>query len=311
MVAADSSLLRSDLGTAASLALVAGWLGFALLRGRWLREPPEVLVEDKILPDDPPAVVEAMRAGGAPGPRVIGVVALDLARRGFLEITYDGVGGPWSFRRLQPARGDFRPYETAVFTRLFAAGDVISHFDLLAWARANKLQAGVFLQRVLDGVGTELEGRGYVWRRRRISMAANVVISLLVVGVGVAALSASAWVGWLALASGVGQGLATRFLQGRTASGAARRDRWDELQQALREMDTVPVGVSLDRERWLVYAVALGVAEEFVAGLERRQVELDQLAPWYAASGDGGRLASMGRLPVVLGEAFAAAIVTS
>jgi uncharacterized membrane protein len=106
------------------------------------------------------------------------------------------------------------------------------------------------------------------------------------------------------------------FLRRKTARGARKKAEVAGLKRFLKDfslVDDVPVGHLALYERYLVYAVALGVADRLIAGLRMRFPELaDQasgFAPWYVGGyvggGHGGgfdKLASIGSVGAFAGD---------
>lgn len=319
-------LVHDDLTTAALLLAAAGWGVFLLARTYWgphrrprRRHDAPGRVD---MPDDPPAVAHALHNGGAT-PSLLGVLVLDLARRGYLRIVQEEQG--WRFVRKDTPRGDLAPYENAVYTRLFAAGNDTSQSSLVEWAETNRQQARVFLERIRRYVAADMRQRGYLERPRRLPVALNLAASAVVVLVGLLALFSGAVAGLVAVASGAIQASRTRMLRRHTLAGADRAQEWAEVAHALEEVADLDEDPATDREGWercLVYAAALGVAGPFVAGLERRSGTVPRgkdFAAWYEESGyeesgpegvrhekgGGHRLEGVGRLTASLGPALA------
>lgn len=326
-----AELARSDLGTAALLLLVAGWIGYAALWFRFARTPrPAVTAADDDgpvleLPDDPPAVVDALRHDGTARTATLGIVLLDLARRGYLEIEEigpppggdagsrdDGEGRTWVFRRLEMPRGSLAPYENAVYTRVFATGSVVTLGDLDAWVRANRQQARVWIERVRRAVAGELTSKGYVERAGRFPVFANLAASGVVGVVGLAALASGSWWGVAALASAAYQASLSGRLRRRSTAGSARALEWVEAAGALTRVDEVSRRgrKRIDWEPCLVAAVALGVPGQFLDALRRRDEEVvtdPGFAAWYRSPSDD-RLEAAGEFPERFGRALTAAV---
>ena len=314
----EEGLARSDLGAAALLVLVAGWIVYLLARSWWGsgrevgRRRADVEPSLELL-DDPPAVVDALRSGGQPRPAVVGLVLLDLARRGYLEIAEvaSPVGRDWQFRRLERPPGDLEPYENAVSTRLFAgSGALVAASDLVRWAEGNRNQARVFLDRVRNYVANEMAERGYLRQPSRVPVLANLVAAGIVVLAGLAALFSGAVVGLVVVASGVGQASLSRGLRRRTPTSAARADEWFRIARGLQEVGDADERGESDWDHLLVYAVALGVGETFVAGvLGRDDVDAPSLGAWFRAEGgDQERLYALVRFPDRLGQVLTATV---
>lgn len=305
-------LLKGDLGAAAGFAMASGWLALALLRAPRTPPPPTDVAGGGAL-DDSPAVAHALSHSGGVTPSVVAVVVLDLARRGYLEISEErragglGSGPEWCFRRLGPPEEEWCPYETAVFTRLFAAGDVTSLSTLRVWARANQQQARVFLERVRRSVTREAEERGYAPVAGRLPVTANLLVAAFVFVVGVAALAAGAWIGLAAVASAIAQARVARRFGRRLATTAEGAPPWKAIRHAIGDPEALDG--TLDWNAWLVYAASVDGMEEFLEGLRGWDDRaLEELAPWYEASGTEGRLGSIARFPAAVDEALSDAV---
>lgn len=316
-------VVRDDLGTAAFLLTVAGWVVFLVVRDRWGRGPARPRrsgdAPDRVeLPDDSPAVAHALVHGGSAEPSLLGVLVLDLARRGYVEIVEEARPGllaepgvEWRIHRKETPRGDLRPYENALYTRLFAADNDTTSSALALWAAANRQQTRVFLERIRRYVAAELHERGYLEKTRRLPVALNLAASGLVVLIGLAALFSGAVIGLLAVASGAAQGSRTRTLRRRTLAGLDRPRQWSDVAHALlgvADLEEAPASDVEGWERCLVYAAALDVAAEFVAGLEQRDPKLfgaKEFASWYRAVADGPRLGALAQTAPSFGRALA------
>jgi uncharacterized membrane protein len=135
------------------------------------------------------------------------------------------------------------------------------------------------------------------------------VAVLLAVGAAAAlALLLQAWIGAaVAGLTAVAVLALSGLLRRRTEKGARKHAEVAGLRAFLRDfslVDDVPVGHLALYERYLVYAVALGVADQLIEGLRMRFPELADpqqgFAPWYVVGTSGGlgggldKLASLG-----------------
>jgi uncharacterized membrane protein len=143
-------------------------------------------------------------------------------------------------------------------------------------------------------------------------------MAVLVAGVGALAMAVHAWwVGGAAILWALLQVLLTFTLRQRTKLGADRAAQWEGVEHFLRdfsELEDAPSGHLVLWERYLVYAVALGVSEELVRGLALRVPEVAESmhsARWYHPLPDGGapgsEFASLGSFGSAFGSSFAAA----
>jgi uncharacterized membrane protein len=127
------------------------------------------------------------------------------------------------------------------------------------------------------------------------------VAALAVVGTGLATAAAGAPIGALGIVSGVVQGVATVTLRRRTPAGARRLAEWQAFRRFLLDfsrLDEAPVGHLVLWERYLVYAVALGVTAQVARALEARipPESAGTFAPWFVGSHGPGALHSVGSL---------------
>src|SRR5690606_14949444 len=117
------------------------------------------------------------------------------------------------------------------------------------------------------------------------------IVVLVVALVGVAGLGFSTWVGGgIAVGTAAVLLLFTPLLRRRTEKGARKLAEMQALKKFLEDfslVDDVPVGHLALYARYLVYAVALGVADRLVAGMRLRFPEVaddPSFAPWYGAA---------------------------
>lgn len=320
--ASADAVARDDLGAASLFLALAGWLAFLGIRERWGREGRSTRPGDDDEPvrppDDPPALVDALRHRGEIRPGTVGAIILDLASRGFLTIVEDRRGGflggetEWRFRREEPPQGSLRPYENAVYTRLFATGSDVWLADLAGWVRTNRQQAKVFADRIERYVAAELRERGYLERGRRLPSVLNLSVAGVVVLVSLAALISGALLGLVGLASGAVQVVLTHRLRRRTATGADRVRLWGAAARTLERVGEIEEAPADSREEWercLVYAATLEISGAFLEGLRARDADVladEAFAPWYeGARSDIHRLDSIGRFVTAAGETFA------
>lgn len=320
--ASTDTVARDDLGAASLFLAIAGWLAFLGIRERWGREDRGVEPGDDDEPvrppDDPPALIDALRHRGEIRPDTVGTIILDLARRRYLTVVEDRRGGflggetEWRFRREEPPQGSLRPYENAVYTRLFATGNDVWLSDLAGWVRTNRQQAKVFVDRIERYVAADLRERGYLERGRRLPSVLSLSVAGIVVLAGLVALISGAVLGLVGLASGVAQVALTRRLRRRTATGADRARVWGAVTRTLARVGEIEEAPADSREEWercLVYAATLEISDDFLEGLRAREADVladDGFASWYeGARADIHRLDSIGRFVAAAGQAFA------
>jgi len=302
---------RRDLLTVvAALLTLLGMLGFFLVWRRWGREPatPTDIGEYvRELPDDPPAVVDALMAWGRVRPTAFSATVIDLAQRGYLtiaETTEDRFLLPdrsdYRFERteLEPDVGELRRYEERALEQIFATGSVTTQSEITRHAGAHQKESQAFWRSFQSNVASDLRIRKYVNGGRAAPFVFNVAIALVVGLVGVAAIGARAYVsGIVAVAWAAAQLALTPLMRQRSARGQRRWAEWQGVRRYLHDfsaLDEAPAGHLALWERYLVYAVALGVSDELAQGIAMRlpAEETPRYARWWIplrpAAGVGG-----------------------
>ena len=320
---------RTRLGRIAgglTVAVVAAGLGaLALIWRRWGRDPApegggprspagpgpagEVGPYWRELPEQSPAVVAAFLTWGKVDATAFTATVVDLAQRGWLTIARDG--DDVLFVQGRPADGDeaheLRDYELMVLDRLFTRRKRMTATQQVLTDEATRhpVAAAMFMDRFKAAVAAEYEASGFDAPRSRLGrrLAIAVVVVLAVAGACVTPISP---LGLVAVAAAIGGGLMVPRLRQRTPRGARLAAELRGLTRYLRDfstVDDVPVGHLALYERYLVYAVALGVADELAAALRLRFPELAQpdsgFAPWFTVpagvpAGGGGDAAPSG-----------------
>ncbi len=293
-------------GAVPLVVALLGWAAFALLWRRWGREPrpaDEVGEYWHDVPKEPPAVADGILDFGGVEPVAFAATVVDLAQRGYLEISeehHDRMLLPdkvdWTFRKKKDADRELQPFERHVLDRLFADGPETTQDDIVHWAKEHPTAAKEFWDDFKSDVGDAVYGT-YVQKGRAGVKGLNVVAAVVVIGVGILALSIvmdaphlPIWavvLAAVAIASGAVQAFASRTLSCRTDLGAQRAAELEGLRRYLNDFSQLkdaPVGHLILWERYLVYAVALGVSHELVKGLALRAPEVvndPHFAVWY------------------------------
>lgn len=312
------------------ILVVAGIAVFVLLFVRYGREPavPDVGEYVRELPDDPPAIVDTLRNWGMVRPLAFGATVVDLAQRGHLTISEERIvrrfwpdGTDYRFRRREPPPPDpLAEFERRVMERLFATGDEITQSELTSWARDHQRTAQKYWKGFRTAVRAAYDARRYQHSERGPVFAANLASAVVVGGGGALALAVRAWwVGAIAIGWALVQAALTVTLRQRTPTGARRAAEWAGVERYLRDfsaLEDAPPGHLLLWERYLVYAVALGVSEQLVRAMELRVpdvVETVGAGNWYVAdmSAGGRGLAGIGPFGSGLGSSFVAAATPS
>ena len=320
---------REDLANVVTpIVILLGIAVYVFLYLRYGREPkaPDLGEYYRDLPDDPPAVVDTLVHWGHVRPLAFGATVIDLAQRGWLNITEEKIE-----RAILPDKKDYRfhkepsppqeqlaDFEERVMKRLFHDGDEITQSELTTWAAAHTSTAQKWWQGFRNAVDDAYDRKKYQQSQRGLVFLANLATATIVAVVGAWAMIVHAWwVGGAAIAWALIQASFTLALRQRTKLGAERAAQWEGVEHFLRdfsELEDAPSGHLVLWERYLVYAVALGVSEELVRGLALRVPEVAESmhsARWYVPLPNGGApgsgFASLGSFGSAFGSSFAAA----
>ena len=309
----DRSTWANRLSPVAALVAV---VAFLVVWWRWGKEPrpPDDIGDYWREPlTDPPAVVMAtLRFGTIPN-GAFSATLVDLAQRGYLTIREERVErfGPdkvtYHFRRLKSS-ADLPSWERRLMDRLFAGGDETTMDDLTRWAREHPGTAQEFWKDWQAALRKDLRSRQYVEPVHPLPYLLVGLAALAAIGVGVAALVLGGVVetfnvlGLAPILVGVALLPAMVVLRRRTPLGARKAAEAEALARFLKDfsrLDEAPVASMVVWERYLVDAVALGVAEDLVRNLALRVPEVatnPSFATWYVGSqvlaGHGGGVAS-------------------
>jgi uncharacterized membrane protein len=255
------------------------WLLLFFTYGREYRPSVRPIYERDIPSRLPPAVVGYLWNMGVIKPEEVTATLLDCVRRGFLRIEPGGTYDPGLF---QSERNDYRfvwagtpkepgdqlrPYETNLVQLLLAASPatpgVSTQSAFEAMAKANTQTMRKFFTDFQEQVKSEAETMGLI-EKRSVGMAS---IGMLL---GVATVTSGIFLlGWplvlVAMAVGVIEALASPLLKRRSRKGRDEYERWKAFERFLKDFsimhERIPTEIAL-WERYLVYAVPLGVADE-------------------------------------------------
>ena len=297
-----------------ALALI-GLIGTGLL---WLtggreRRSTEVLGEYWREPlDDPPAIALTTinRGSVAAGPTIAGTL-VDLAQRGYLTIRgerrerigRDDTVHHYHWAGKQPG-AELSGYERALLQFVFRGLTDVSSDELDAWATANQPSAQASLQAITAGVTAEFQQRKYesgagggplmMLFGLCLFIAAGSLVLRVYTGNGIA------WAGIVVAV--VLFAIGAKALGNRTPAGveaAAKADGLKKYIEDFSQLAEAPVGHLILWERYLVYAVALGVSGELISGLASRLPGLlndPRFGTWYAGSYGHGRFDGFDRI---------------
>ena len=311
---------------------LAGAVGTFLVGRRYGREPqPDGLIGEywREPLDDPPAVVLANMSNGSVNlGSVLGSTTIDLAQRGFLRIEehHEEKFGPDSDEfilhrtdaDLDRAKDPVRPFERMVIDKLFAGRTTTTSDDITEWAKADPTAAKAFADELTAAVKAEFESRKYNAPHSRPGMKAVLTVAGSVAALGVVAMLLGTKLGWLAIGAAVLMVVAGAVVvQNRTQAGADEAAKAEGLKKFLEDfsqLSDAPAGHLILWERFLVFAVAFGVAGQLLHGLETRLPGLladPGFGVWYAGPGGPTRFRPIERFPASFGSSTAAIIAPS
>ena len=298
--ARDRLQRRHDLQQATPLVVLAGILAFLaiwLIWGREPRRPDDIGDYWRELPADRPAVGRALLDFGEVGSTAFSATVVDLAQRGYLRITEEHqdrlLGKDKVSYRFDNLRHDdvdgLTPWERSLLGQLFDGVESTTQAELTARSRADQAGSQAFWAGFRSSIKGEVTSAGYLLQHRPAPYLLTFAVLVVLVAYGVITLGAgSAW-GAACLVTAFGVFVCIRLLRRRSAAGARRAAEWDGLRRFLKDFSRLDEAVSGDLilyERYLVAAVALGVAGELVAGLATRFPEVannPSFATWYVA----------------------------
>jgi uncharacterized membrane protein len=322
----------------APIATLAGGLGFVALWRKHGREPPK--------PDyigdywrepltDPPAVVYANLNFGKVEGRAMASTLVDLAQRGYLTITeqegkrfgrhkdvYTFTASTPKPRAGHPLPPPLTPWEADLLANTFQGQRETTSEAFEDWAKANQTTSAKFWNGWKSAVSDDMKARGYVetgragvWLTAVGIIAALIVAGLILIKVSKNRVGSVSPIGGLCLVAAVVMVLLLPTLRKRTAAGAEEQAQAKALKKYLEDfsnMKDAPVESLIIWERFLVYAVVLGVASHVIRGLAVRLpnvVNNPGFAPWWVPI--GGRTdmgTSMDNFPGSWGSAASSAM---
>lgn len=312
---ADAERTRKQVAQVASpfVALVGAGAFVGIWR-KWGKEPPpppNVGEYWRDVPEEPPAVVLALEEFGSVDGRAFAATVVDLAQRGWLTIEEQrrdrllrADALDYLFTPTPKAGADLSGFDAAVYTRLFPAGAPVRQSEVLARAQDDRAGAAAWMSGFKEMVSSDFAARGYVDRSQPTKWLLHGLVVAVVAGSGAVALfGLEAVFGIVGLVVAGLLVALSPLLRKRTPAGARRLAEVEGLRRFLRDfsrLDEVPVEQLALYERYLVYAVALGVADDLVAGLRTRvPAAVDPgsgFATWYAIGAVGGHTGTGDRM---------------
>jgi uncharacterized membrane protein len=329
---------RKLANTLAPIATLVGGLGFLALWRKHGKEPPK--------PDyigdywrepltDPPAVVFANLNFGKVEGRAMASTMVDLAQRGYLTITeqegkrfgrnkdvYTFTATTPKPRAGHPLPPPLTPWEADLLATTFQGQNETTSEAFEDWAKANQTTSAKFWNGWKSAVSDDMKARGYVetgragvWLTAVGIIAALIVAGLILIKVSKNRVGSVSPIGGLCLVAAVVMVLLLPTLRKRTAAGAEEQAQAKALKKYLEDfsnMKDAPVESLIIWERFLVYAVVLGVASHVISGLAVRlptMVNNPGFAPWWVPIGGRSDMGtSMDNFPGSWGTAATSAM---
>jgi uncharacterized membrane protein len=279
---------RRNFNLAAPFLLAGVLLAGYLVWRRWGKEPDLTTEVDywREVPDDPPAVAIALMEWGSVDTDAFSATVVDLAQRGYLTIAEDGKDH--TFTRTGKAPDDLIEFERKVLDKLFEDGPTTTQKQLTGWAKAHRSEAATWLEGFKSRVLASYRARQYQVTGQ---LAGWLLFLLLVAGLAGFAFFAIRDEAFAAGGAAIGAALVLLasmvLLRRRTPQGAQRHAEWDGLRRYLKDfsqLEDAPSGHLILYERYLVAAVALGVADELIEALQVKIPEVADdptFATWY------------------------------
>ncbi len=315
----DPNKFRNAIALAV-ISIVGGWGAFYAIWRRWGRDPKRPDDVGKYwyeVPEDSPATVVSVLGKGS----ALAGALLDLAQRGYLRIDDTitegrsflgmkfGQDADWTITSTRPPDETLKPFERALLDYTFADGSPTTQKTIQTRSQKYPRQARRF-EADFDREVSKTVDDIYVATNTGVAMLLNFAVTGLAGFIGVLSIQKSI-VGLIPIANAVLIALATTKLGRRTELGARRAAEWEGLRNYLKDFgnfEEAPVGHLILWERYLVYATALGVADELSKGLEQRIPELrddPSFAAWYGSSA-GLHFNSLAAFSVASAGSFAA-----
>lgn len=246
---------------------------------------------------------------------------LDLARRGFVTVAETRKWGKseYTFRRAKPLPTGATDSDRTAFEFFFETvargGDEFTQKDVQDYGRGHSTAVRSFLDDLHSKaaewwpreLGSDLIDKvsPRVYNRYILGVLALVALGALVFADGVRAIVTEAPLPFIAIVAAIPP-LVVFIIAGRsilrwTEPGLLEHKRWRAFRRFLREFSAIeqaPVGLLAIWEHYYVYAVVLGVAEEFARNIgrlaERRGTVLAAPAWYIPAQGAAVSTAALG-----------------
>ncbi|HEY5874136.1 MAG TPA: DUF2207 domain-containing protein, partial [Ilumatobacteraceae bacterium] len=296
---------RNQRNAGTGLSLIATVVGALALGGLWRRygrEPdvPSIGEYWREPLDDPPAVVLAtLDRGGISAGKGMASTLIDLAQRGHLTIS-EHVEERWGpderthvFTRRTRVGDPPAPFERHLLDYVFADADTVSSTDIEERAKEDQPAAKEFLEEWNELVEAAYSAKGYGdpgGVRQRWWWLVGIVAVLAVAGA--VALVLGSLIGLVPLLATIPLAVVgVLLLRNRSMAGAEATAKAKGLKRFLEDfshLKDAPAGHLILWERYLVYAVTLGVSRQLLSGLATRMPQLlaePTFGAWYVGAG--------------------------
>lgn len=310
------------------------WLLLFFKYGREYKPRMQPQYERDIPSNMPPAVVGYLWNMGNVQPKEVTATLLDCVRRGFLRIEPGGVYDPGIF---QAERNDYRfvwtgtpkepgdalrPYESELVQFLLSASPatpgVSTQSAFEAMAKANSGRMRQFFTDFKEQVEEAADQFGLIEKRSKALMPIGAFLGFATVIVGLLFLGLP--LGLVAIAVGVIEFAASPVLKRRSRRGRDEYERWKAFERFLKDFsimgERLPTEIAL-WERYLVYAVPLGVADEVIRQLpvylspEEQRALAASYGYGYAGGYAGGNGGDFGSFISSFTSSFTTAVSTA
>ncbi len=308
------------------IGALVGIGGLAALWRRFGREPkPDPMIGDywrEPLTEPPAVVLTNMSKGSVSLSDAIGATIIDLAQRGHLTIREEREErfGPDKttvhLTRTGAPGDDLAPFEQRLLSYVFSAGPTTTTEEVTDRASGDQTTAVAFSKAFQSDISAAFKQRSYLQR----GLAGWPWVLGLAVGVaaiGLVALVLGTALGFVAIVVAPILGVVGLVaLRNRSQAGADELARAEALKRYLEDFSNLkeaPAGHLILWERFLVFAVAFGVAGKLLAGLAARLptvVNDPSYGIWYAGAG-ARRFDGIDRIPAEFGSAAASAMTPS
>ena len=277
--------------------------------------------------DEPPAIVAATKAWGGVDGKALASSLVDLAQRGYLTIVEHRIDrfGPdkteYIFTATQPKARVGRalpeplePWEADLLSRVFRGQATTTSTAFIDDAKADRATSRAWWVGWSAAVKEAMNARNLIETGKAgpAMVGATAILASVVGGIVLIAASknarneVSAW-GFIALAGAVASVVILAFIRRRAQSGADLVAKANGLKKFLKDFSSLneaPVASLAIWQRYLVDAVALGVAADLMKGLTMKLPQIAQdpgFAPWFIPLPGSDLGSSMSRFPTDMG----------